>query len=216
MDTKGLMQLHPWFLSPFGYLPSVSSRVRHLVRKSSASVVMLLCLHSSGQGLNCEEHIIFFFVWTVPSSFLAMHEASKKLTECLQEVYEPDWPGRDDTNKIAEVRLCPGCGDVQICSVSRDELWKLCLCTTFLQAYDFAEELETNTALWRKEGWKDVPCTFVGDCCQMLVHHTELYTYAQRLFVPPRVAKWGQRVPTETQEGQLGVLLVCCVRERGW
>lgn len=39
-----------------------------------------------------------------------MHEASKKLTECLQEVYEPDWPGRDDTNKIAEVRLCPGCG----------------------------------------------------------------------------------------------------------
>ncbi|XP_078236138.1 myc box-dependent-interacting protein 1 isoform X40 [Pogona vitticeps] len=32
----------------------------------------------------------------------AMHEASKKLTECLQEVYEPDWPGRDDTNKIAE------------------------------------------------------------------------------------------------------------------
>uniref|UniRef100_A0A8C9FZF9 Bridging integrator 1 n=1 Tax=Pavo cristatus TaxID=9049 RepID=A0A8C9FZF9_PAVCR len=36
------------------------------------------------------------------SSFLAMHEASKKLTECLQEVYEPDWPGRDDTNKIAE------------------------------------------------------------------------------------------------------------------
>ncbi|OXB55098.1 hypothetical protein ASZ78_004932 [Callipepla squamata] len=34
--------------------------------------------------------------------FYAMHEASKKLTECLQEVYEPDWPGRDDTNKIAE------------------------------------------------------------------------------------------------------------------
>lgn len=52
-----------------------------------------------------------------------MHEASKKLTECLQEVYEPDWPGRDDTNKIAEVRPCPGCGDVQTCSVSRDELW---------------------------------------------------------------------------------------------
>lgn len=36
----------------------------------------------------------------------AMHEASKKLTECLQEVYEPEWPGRDDTNKIAEVRFC--------------------------------------------------------------------------------------------------------------
>uniref|UniRef100_A0A8C9G029 Bridging integrator 1 n=1 Tax=Pavo cristatus TaxID=9049 RepID=A0A8C9G029_PAVCR len=37
-----------------------------------------------------------------PGSLQAMHEASKKLTECLQEVYEPDWPGRDDTNKIAE------------------------------------------------------------------------------------------------------------------
>ncbi|XP_075685187.1 myc box-dependent-interacting protein 1 isoform X7 [Rhinoderma darwinii] len=32
----------------------------------------------------------------------AMHEASKKLTECLQEIYEPDWPGREETNKIAE------------------------------------------------------------------------------------------------------------------
>ncbi|XP_032127558.1 myc box-dependent-interacting protein 1 isoform X16 [Sapajus apella] len=31
-----------------------------------------------------------------------MHEASKKLNECLQEVYEPDWPGRDEANKIAE------------------------------------------------------------------------------------------------------------------
>ncbi|XP_040475163.1 myc box-dependent-interacting protein 1 isoform X17 [Ursus maritimus] len=32
----------------------------------------------------------------------AMHEASKKLNECLQEMYEPDWPGRDEANKIAE------------------------------------------------------------------------------------------------------------------
>ncbi|KAM5279809.1 myc box-dependent-interacting protein 1 isoform 11-T11 [Ctenodactylus gundi] len=36
------------------------------------------------------------------ASVKAMHEASKKLTECLQEVYEPDWPGRDEANKIAE------------------------------------------------------------------------------------------------------------------
>lgn len=35
----------------------------------------------------------------------AMHEASKKLNECLQEVYEPDWPGRDEANKIAEVSV---------------------------------------------------------------------------------------------------------------
>nr|KAF6336203.1 bridging integrator 1 [Myotis myotis] len=34
-----------------------------------------------------------------------MHEASKKLNECLQEVYEPDWPGRDEANKIAESRI---------------------------------------------------------------------------------------------------------------
>ncbi|XP_065493640.1 myc box-dependent-interacting protein 1 isoform X6 [Caloenas nicobarica] len=39
---------------------------------------------------------------TYLASIKAMHEASRKLTECLQEVYEPDWPGRDDTNKIAE------------------------------------------------------------------------------------------------------------------
>lgn len=32
----------------------------------------------------------------------AMHDASKKLTECLQEIYEPDWPGREETNRIAE------------------------------------------------------------------------------------------------------------------
>lgn len=34
-----------------------------------------------------------------------MHEASKKLSECLQEVYEPEWPGRDEANKIAEVSM---------------------------------------------------------------------------------------------------------------
>ncbi|KAM9305725.1 myc box-dependent-interacting protein 1 [Gastrophryne carolinensis] len=32
----------------------------------------------------------------------AMHEASKKLVECLQEIYEPEWLGRDETNKLAE------------------------------------------------------------------------------------------------------------------
>ncbi|KAM3854184.1 myc box-dependent-interacting protein 1 isoform 3-T3 [Vipera latastei] len=39
---------------------------------------------------------------TYLTSIKAMHEASKKLTECLQEVYEPDWPGRDESNKIGE------------------------------------------------------------------------------------------------------------------
>ncbi|XP_007461369.1 PREDICTED: myc box-dependent-interacting protein 1 isoform X2 [Lipotes vexillifer] len=39
---------------------------------------------------------------TYLASVKAMHEASKKLNECLQEVYEPDWPGRDEANKITE------------------------------------------------------------------------------------------------------------------
>ncbi|XP_037704931.1 myc box-dependent-interacting protein 1 [Choloepus didactylus] len=39
---------------------------------------------------------------TYLASVKAMHEASKKLNECLQEVYEPDWPGRDEAGKIAE------------------------------------------------------------------------------------------------------------------
>ncbi|XP_075037217.1 myc box-dependent-interacting protein 1 isoform X5 [Mixophyes fleayi] len=39
---------------------------------------------------------------TYLASVKAMHEASKKLTECLQEIYEPEWPGREETEKIAE------------------------------------------------------------------------------------------------------------------
>ncbi|XP_069080677.1 myc box-dependent-interacting protein 1 isoform X13 [Pleurodeles waltl] len=39
---------------------------------------------------------------TYLASVKAMHDASKKLTECLQEVYEPEWARRDDANKIAE------------------------------------------------------------------------------------------------------------------
>ncbi|XP_029461004.1 myc box-dependent-interacting protein 1 isoform X8 [Rhinatrema bivittatum] len=39
---------------------------------------------------------------TYLTSVKTMQEASKKLTECLQEIYEPDWPGREDANKIVE------------------------------------------------------------------------------------------------------------------
>ena len=38
----------------------------------------------------------------------------------------------------------------QAWSVSGDELWKLCLCVTFLQAYGFAEELERQTQHWEE------------------------------------------------------------------
>lgn len=33
-----------------------------------------------------------------------MQDASKKLTESLHEVYEPDWYGREDVKMIGEVR----------------------------------------------------------------------------------------------------------------
>nr|XP_014346460.1 PREDICTED: myc box-dependent-interacting protein 1 isoform X2 [Latimeria chalumnae] len=36
------------------------------------------------------------------NSVKAMHEASKKLSECLQEIYEPDWQGREDTTAVIE------------------------------------------------------------------------------------------------------------------
>ncbi|XP_069053329.1 myc box-dependent-interacting protein 1 isoform X2 [Lepisosteus oculatus] len=36
------------------------------------------------------------------TSVKAMHEASKKLSECLQEVYEPEWYGKDEVNSIVE------------------------------------------------------------------------------------------------------------------
>lgn len=182
------------------FLPLVASHVCIIKGQTSSKEELSMCCNAPVPpllGIRVKlwgTH--YFLVWTVPSSFLAMHEASKKLTECLQEVYEPDWPGRDDTNKIAEVRLSSmwGCPEL-LCK----ELWKLYLCTTFLQAYEFAEKLETNSVLWRKKGWKDVASIFVGVCCQMLIHYTETYTYAQKLLIPLRMDKWGQRIPKEAQ-----------------
>uniref|UniRef100_A0A2K5SG29 Bridging integrator 1 n=1 Tax=Cebus imitator TaxID=2715852 RepID=A0A2K5SG29_CEBIM len=54
---------------------------------------------------NFSKQLVSGYQWevrTFPSCPTAMHEASKKLNECLQEVYEPDWPGRDEANKIVE------------------------------------------------------------------------------------------------------------------
>lgn len=36
---------------------------------------------------------------------LGMQDASKKLTESLHEVYEPDWYGREDVKMVGEVRI---------------------------------------------------------------------------------------------------------------
>lgn len=55
-----------------------------------------ICGGNGWMGMGCEAHV-------PPPYPTAMHEASKKLSECLQEVYEPEWPGRDEANKIAEV-----------------------------------------------------------------------------------------------------------------
>lgn len=117
----------------------------------------------------------FLLSEAVPSSFLAMHEASKKLTECLQEVYEPDWPGRDDTNKIAEVRLCPGCGVTRL-GLSVEMSFGSCVCDKFLRAYDCRRIGERNSALGRRESWRDVACIFVrvGHCPQILECYTEM------------------------------------------
>lgn len=116
------MWLHPQFLFSL-WLPSmfVLSRVRYSARRSLAFVSLFLRMRVKLWGTH-----YFLLPEAVPSSFLAMHEASKKLTECLQEVYEPDWPGRDDTNKIAEVRLSRMWGH-QAWLVSGDQLWS-CVC----------------------------------------------------------------------------------------
>lgn len=34
-----------------------------------------------------------------------MQDASKKLTESLHEVYEPEWYGREDVKVVGEVRI---------------------------------------------------------------------------------------------------------------
>ena len=65
----------------------------------SGMATYLLGLQGWGQGY------LLPAVWPVCPP--AMHEASKKLNECLQEVYEPDWPGRDEASKIAEVSVGP-------------------------------------------------------------------------------------------------------------
>ncbi|XP_058888000.1 myc box-dependent-interacting protein 1 isoform X12 [Acipenser ruthenus] len=49
------------------------------------------------------------------SSVKAMHEASKKLSECLQDMYEPEWYGKDDINTITE--------DIEDTALNTDLLW---------------------------------------------------------------------------------------------
>ncbi|XP_067843196.1 myc box-dependent-interacting protein 1-like isoform X8 [Heptranchias perlo] len=39
---------------------------------------------------------------TYLTSVKAMHEATKKLSELLEEIYEPDWIGKDDIHSVAE------------------------------------------------------------------------------------------------------------------
>lgn len=63
-----------------------------------------------------------------------MHEASKKLSECLQEVYEPEWPGRDEANKIAEVSREGGLNSPPTPATPRGTFWPALLspqCFTF-------------------------------------------------------------------------------------
>ncbi len=34
----------------------------------------------------------------------AMHDASRRLQDCLAEMYEPDWFGKEEVDTLAEVR----------------------------------------------------------------------------------------------------------------
>lgn len=206
-NTKDLMWLRPWFLSPPGYFPSFLSRVRHSVRKSLAFVIahstppasLFLRMSVKLRGTCCLP-----LSEAVPSSFLAMHEASKKLTECLQEVYEPDWPGRDDTNKIAEVRLCPGCGVARL-GLSVAMSFGSCVCAPrFFGHMALQNNWRYKLSIGKKGKLKGCGlhfCLCREHCPQMLECYAEPYAYAHKQFVPPAVPKQGWRMPKESQQG---------------
>lgn len=40
----------------------------------------------------------------VLSCVSAMHDASRRLQDCLADVYEPDWFGKEELDVLAEVR----------------------------------------------------------------------------------------------------------------
>lgn len=48
--------------------------------------------------------LLFVPTYSVFCLITGMQDASKKLTESLHEVYEPDWYGREDVKMIGEVR----------------------------------------------------------------------------------------------------------------
>lgn len=48
--------------------------------------------------------LYFAVICSLLSLITGMQDASKKLTESLHEVYEPDWYGREDVKMIGEVR----------------------------------------------------------------------------------------------------------------
>lgn len=55
------------------------------IRRSGQSDAALLCM-------------------TVPVSVLAMHDASRRLQDCLADMYEPDWFGKEELDAQVEVR----------------------------------------------------------------------------------------------------------------
>lgn len=42
--------------------------------------------------------------FTLILCFLAMHDASRRLQDCLADMYEPEWFGKEEVNALAEVR----------------------------------------------------------------------------------------------------------------
>nr|XP_009939359.1 PREDICTED: myc box-dependent-interacting protein 1 [Opisthocomus hoazin] len=99
-SPQHILQTRRWFLV---YYPEAMAKVLQKLGKADETKDEQFeqCVQNFNKQLS-EGTRLQKDLRTYLASVKAMHEASKKLTECLQEVYEPDWPGRDDTNKIAE------------------------------------------------------------------------------------------------------------------
>lgn len=159
----------------------------------------------------------FLLSEAVPSFFLAMHEASKKLTECLQEVYEPDWPGRDDTNKIAEVRLCPGSGLTRLV-LSAEISFGSCVCVPhFFRHVTFQKNWRDKLSIGKKGKLEGMWAEFFFLCRILSLDAWMLHRagcLCPQQAVPPAVAKQGQRVPKKSV-GSTGCIAYALWKRKG-
>lgn len=48
--------------------------------------------------------ILLYVVMCLSVCVSAMHDASRRLQDCLADMYEPDWFGKEEMDTLAEVR----------------------------------------------------------------------------------------------------------------